>query len=247
MTSRTLSLGFLLAGGLVALTGCTRSSVAVHPGPVVESDTKAVSAQTKPAAKDTPAPSGEPFRFPDDQGGKMLGELLAPPQQPPAAFRAPPAPRSLPAPDAVANPEMPLTPNLAGLPRPLLTPPHAKLRPTAPHEEAPLQGYRLDPVGPSVQHLYGGALVHVASIDVELPVALPILARPDADRVPLEDPTADDSLAAALAAVPPVRSVPVPFHREALPDPFENAQTVRLKTPPPEETTPVSTGPQVPK
>ncbi len=238
MILRVCSLGLFL----IVLSGCARSSVAVNQAALSEGDGKAA-----PPTAAKAAPDGEPFRFPDDHGGKLLGQLLSPTAQPPAEMKTAPGPRPLPPPDAVASPELPLTPNQAGLPRPLLTPPAPKLKPHAPPEETPLSSYRGEPTGPTAQHLPAGARVHVASVDVELPVALPILARPDVDRVSLDDPTSDDSLRAALAEVPPVRSTPIPFQRRTLPDPFENAQTVRLKTPPPEDGTPAHTAPQPPK
>jgi hypothetical protein len=70
---------------------------------------------------------------------------------------------------------------------------------------------------------------------VNQPVPLPILARPATDRAPLTDPTPEVSLAAVLAAAVPVRTTPAPFVRLTLPDPFEHAQTVRLRTPPEED------------
>jgi hypothetical protein len=84
--------------------------------------------------------------------------------------------------------------------------------------------------------------VRVSSTDVNLLPPLPLLANPGSDRASLEDPTADDSLKSALSAAPPIRSNPAPFQRLNLPDPFENAQTIRLRAQLPEEQSP-ATGP----
>jgi hypothetical protein len=106
----------------------------------------------------------------------------------------------------------------------------------------PLISYRADPERVAVQHLAGGAPIRLSAPDVNQPPPLPILANPGIDRASLDDPTADESLKSALSAVPPIRSNPAPFLRLNLPDPFENAQTVRLRAMPPEDHGP-ATGP----
>jgi hypothetical protein len=67
-----------------------------------------------------------------------------------------------------------------------------------------------------------GRLVKVESEHVAVPPALPPMAKPVVDRVPLEDPTRDASTAAVLRAPPPRRDTPVPFARRAVPEPFEH-------------------------
>src|SRR5262245_14582320 len=69
-----------LAGLLLALAGCSRTSVTISPGGAAAADEK-----PRPAAQDAPRegekaePSAEGFRFPDDEGGELLGKLLTPP------------------------------------------------------------------------------------------------------------------------------------------------------------------------
>src|SRR5438128_259861 len=67
-----------------------------------------------------------------------------------------------------------------------------------------------------------GPRLRVPAPDVEQPLPLPILARPAHTRVPLDDPTAEFSIAAALAPPPPLRTQPAQFVRWNLPDPFEH-------------------------
>jgi hypothetical protein len=105
-------------------------------------------------------------------------------------------------------------------------------------EEYPLGGYRADPPAPRRQELPAAGLLRLPAPDLNEPVPLPILARPVPDRAPLTDPTPEISRAAVLAAPVPVRTTPAPFVRLALPDPFEHAQTVRLRTPPEEDPQP---------
>jgi hypothetical protein len=62
----------------------------------------------------------------------------------------------------------------------------------------------------------------------------------------LGDPTPEVSLAAVLAQPVPVRSAPAPFLRLNLPDPFEHAQAVRLRTLPAEDPTPPVAFPRLP-
>jgi hypothetical protein len=77
----------------------------------------------------------------------------------------------------------------------------------------------------------------VASADVSRPPPLPLTPRPSPDRASLEDPTAEFSALQAVAAPPPARTTPAPFLRVNVPDPFENAAAVRLRTPPAEDPT----------
>jgi hypothetical protein len=109
-------------------------------------------------------------------------------------------------------------------------------------EDNPFTAYRADPVPPALRELDTGARVKLPARDVNLPVLLGFLGLQLPDRVPVDDPTGDASLQAALAAAPPARTAPVPFMPLNLPDPFQNAQTVKLRTPPPEEPEPPKSG-----
>jgi hypothetical protein len=234
-------LSLIPAIGFVAAIGCSKTTVAINQAAIADSEKKAVAAESRPL-------TGEPFRFPADRGGQLLGQLLTPPDQLPGDGRPRAHPIPLPPPASVDRPDVPLA--VVGqppLPRPGIDPKAQKLRPHAVAEAAPLSADRNEPKLPTVPYLAAGARIHLAARSVDEPVALPILAQPGVDRVPLEDPTSDASLQAALAAVPPSRENPVPFTPSSLPDPFENAQTIRLKTPPAEDPTPASGGPQLPK
>lgn len=234
-------LGLYVAGCfLAALAGCARSSVAVNNAAAPAEAEKKADAAPAPAAA-----TGEPFKFPDDRGGKMLGELLAPSAQ--SAPEARLQPRPLPPPASVGQPEVPLQPTLAELARPPLVQKTPPPKPHTPAEDLPLVAYRGEPVGPNRVTFSAGAPVSIASPDVAQPTRLPYLGQPGVDRVPVEDPTVDESLKAALAGEIPVRATPAPFDRRSVPDPFENAQTIRLKTPPAEDTTPSGGSPLPPR
>ena len=92
---------------------------------------------------------------------------------------------------------------------------------------------RGDPRPPEPRRLAVGARVRLPSPDVNQPIPLPILAQPTADRASLDDPTGDASAEAALAAAMPKRTMPVPYSRLTLPDPFDNRRP--LGVPPPAE------------
>lgn len=238
-THRYLCFTLAVTGLIIGvIAGCARRSVAIDPAAAGSSKPRPDGAQV--AQGDKPAP-GDRFQFPADKGGKLLAEALLPPQKL-ADDAAPPQPKRLKAPPAVEQPEVALTSPALPMARPALVPKAPLLRPHVLPEDAPLSAYRADPARVHTQHLTGGALVRVAAPDVNLPPPLPILAHPGIDRASLEDPTAEDSLKTALSAAPPIRGNPAPFLRLNLPDPFENAQTVRLRAMPPEEHGP-ATGP----
>jgi hypothetical protein len=222
---------------LVGIAGCARRSVAVDPGAGDKPRLGGIS-----VVQDDKPGSTERFQFPADKGGKLLDETLRPPQKLADEAAAASQPKRLKAPPAVEQPSVALTMPALPMARPGLVPKAAPLRPHVLPEEAPLTAYRSDPARVNIQHLPTGAPVRLATVDVNLPPPLPILANPGIDRAPLDDPTSEDSLKNALAAVPPIRSNPAPFVRLILPDPFENAQTVRLRALPPEEQSP-ATGP----
>jgi hypothetical protein len=82
---------------------------------------------------------------------------------------------------------------------------------------------------------------------VDQPAGVPTLGTPVPDRASLDDPTRDASREAALTAAPPPRSNPAPFLRPPSSDPFENRETIKVKTPLLEEAVPVSTPARTPK
>lgn len=259
MKSRTLNL--LACSLVVGAAGCARPSVAVKAiAADQQSESTAVSARAQsanklvvraqaaePAKGADPARATEParaaeqgsrFTFSADKGGQALRQILPPAAALPVPLRdQPPGPRELTSPATVARPSIPLASNQGELLRPPLPKPLV-LRPRMLGEDAPFTAYRGEARPPDARELDTGARVALSGRDVNVPAPLGWLGLPVPDRVPLDDPTAEASVQAALATVPPQRSDPVPFAPQNLPDPFQNAQTVKLKTPPAEEPTP---------
>lgn len=222
--------------------GCAGPTVTVNAGvgdgvvPMVVQKQLVRAAQpaaAQPGKGAQPAPAGERFAFPSDKGGQALNQLLRPTDRLAGPLDdLPPGPHALPPPVQVTNPN--LLPANPGSPlRPPL-PKTATIRPRMMAEGTPLTAHRLPPTAPSAHEFSAGVLIALPLRDVNQPVPLGYVGVLTADRVPLEDPTQEASLAATLAAVPPARETPVPFVPQNLPDPFLNAQTVRLRTPPAE-------------
>jgi hypothetical protein len=235
----------LLGGALSILAGCGRQQIAVlNPDPVVL-------AKDSPEGKDGGRPKadadGDGFRFPADPGGQHLGTLLPPREN----FRLPPEPPSGPRPHpslpALENPTLTPPAGQAGLPRLPVAKAARPARPGPLPEETPLLSYRGVPPQPQEPALTPGVLAKAPSPSLSRPVPPPLLGQPVPDRAPLDDPTTDASLAAALAAPMPSRTNPAPFLKLTLPDPFENRETGRLRSTPPEEGTPVAATPRLPK
>jgi hypothetical protein len=236
-----------LVGLLLALAGCSRTSVTISPGGVAAADEK-----PRPAAQDAPRegekaePSAEGFRFPDDEGGELLGKLLTPPLK--AGPRDDQAgPRRFTRSPAVEAPRLPLPPTRLEPTRLPAEKASGLTRPAPLAEGTPLVSYSGTPEPPQPPRLAVGELVRAPSPDVNRPVPLPLLGQETPDRAPLDDPTAEASLAAALAAPLPQRTAPAPFLRLGVPDPFENRRTVRLPAPAEEQAAPVSASPRTPQ
>src|SRR5439155_14953385 len=85
-------------------------------------------------------------------------------------------------------------------------------------DASPLHDQFALPRLPESPHLPAGPRLRVASPDVNQPIPLPVLGQRAPDRAALDDPTVDVSLALALAISPPLRLVPAPFLRLALPN-----------------------------
>jgi hypothetical protein len=238
---------FLLAGLLLVLCACRRSGVTLAPADGLGADAKsrpAVQEAPKEVGKAETAP-GDGFPFPDDRGGELLGKLLTPTVKlPPDEDRA--GPRRFPR-SAVVDAPTPLPsgqPDVARLPA---DKPPTPPRPGPVADGPPLADYLGTPRPPESERLLTGERTRLLSEDVNQPVPLPLLGQQTPDRAPLDDPTAEASLAAALAATMPQRTTPAPFLKLAVPDPFENRRAVRLATVPPEDQTPASASPRLPK
>jgi hypothetical protein len=179
----------------------------------------------EPARSPNADQAAEGFRFPDDPAGEMLSKILTPSEKKPQLYPSS-QPRLLSASPAVEHPVLPLPPahveatRLPQTKRPLIRP-----RPLA--EERPILGNQLVPELPQAKVLAASDRVRLASVDPRQPTPLPISAQPVNDRFPIEDVTAEASLAGVLSSPPPARTAPAPFIKTRSPDPFEN----RLKTP----------------
>jgi hypothetical protein len=178
---------------------------------------------------------GEGFSFPNDKGGKVVGDFLRPASK---SLADEPGKKRLSGPAFLERPEI-AAPIYKGLPPKVAIKDGGKpVRPKPAAEGIPLSGFFGDPQLPVVVKLQGTALVKWPMPDPNQPVPLPILAQPKSERAPLTDPTADASTDAALSGTIPVRDNPAPFLRVNLPDPFENRQTIKVRNPLPEDPTP---------
>ncbi len=184
----------------------------------------------------------EGFRFPDDKGGALLARLLSPSLDPKTPVVK--QPRRLPPPASLESPTLPLAPVVVSLPRVSLTPKRPGLTPRLVLDET-LDGAG-SPILPQSRALVTGDKTRMPSVDVNQPVALPVLARPTPDRASLEDPTTEASAAAAVSAPAPQRTASLPFQRLSVPDPFEHRTAVHLKETPADETTPPLGSPRTP-
>jgi hypothetical protein len=227
----------IVVAALAGLAGCGRSGGGPAPQPQAvvaaepEKPVPAVAAlvpsavAVQPVAK--PQPPAEPFRFPDDAGGKKVSATLAPaaPPAPPLPGGGGPRPRTTEL-DRGEVPPPPVTATVPPLPLPVARPP----RPTPPPERVPADLGRLAAEDPSKVRLperpraRGEVAANAASPD------LPPLTRQLPDRAPTDDPTAEIAAArAVLTALP----LPVPagwFAKFGIPDPFEFAAQMRGKT-----------------
>lgn len=195
-------------------------------------------AQDKEKGKD------DGFAFPSDLGGKKLTQLLQPgrPTDQRTTRTTPLDRAGLP---ALESPQAPL-PGFQVTPPRIFLPPTTLKAPPHPAEERPLARYTSEPHTPQLVGFPVNALLRWESLDLNLPLPLPILATPNKDRASLADPSLESSIAAALAEVTLSRTSPVPFAPVNLPDPFENRQAVRVTNTPPEETQPAIRSPRLP-
>jgi hypothetical protein len=225
------------SGLVLAVLGCSRSTVVVAPE-------NASHAEESPASAGKPS-AETPFAFPEDAGGVLLAKVL-PPKQPTASRldRAEP-PKYPSASRQMKPPTLPLPPNQAAMPRLPSAIKPASLRPHLVLDETP-SGLLDSPVLPSLLSLPEGVRVRVSSVDVNQPIPLPILAQPVSDRASLDDPTADASTSSALAAPIPSRTAKAPFLKLTLPDPYDRRRAEATPTPA-EQTEPPLGTPQTPQ
>jgi hypothetical protein len=218
LRSSTLLAKVCCGGLLLAVFGCSRSAVVVTPEAASRADEPAAPPVVRGKIDESAA---TPFAFPEDAGGALLAKVL-PPKEPeaPRTDRAEPAHRPA-ASRSIEPPTLPLPLNHATMPRLPAPVKAAPLRPRLILDEA-LSGLPDSPILPQLPSLPDGGRVRVPSVDVNQPIPLPILARPVADRAPLDDPTTDASAEAALAAPIPSRTTKAPFLKLTLPDPYDH-------------------------
>jgi hypothetical protein len=178
-----------------------------------------------------------PFRFPSDTGGQILSNVLPPsPPRVVSDSMQEPKPRTIPS--NIIEPSLltPFKPPVLPLPNPAPQP----IRPWPLREQMPTGSLLTMPALPERAELALSSLTKIPTSDLAKPVNLPILAQPTFERPSLEDPTIDFSASNVIGAPLPLRNTPAPFVKINLPDPFENAQTIKLPTPMPESQTVLS-------
>jgi len=170
------------------------------------------------------------YRFPETDAGRILAKTLPPGPLPPF----PDLPRKeqgvRPLPPALAEMDTPFKSLPTSPPRyPLTARPQP--RPQSLPERVPLEISRIEIERPSAIVLITGALTRIAPRDVNEPSALSILAKPVPDRASLEDPSIPFTLRSLISLQLPLRDQPVGFLKINLPDPFENLEPAKVKTP----------------
>ena len=164
----------------------------------------------------------------DDRAGKLLEEFTtsgSPGIRSPLPRKSPrerimPACIAQPNPAAVANTLVPVR-----CPSPAL----ADVRPVALVERAATDFAPLVDVVPELIEFPVAIFTALPAADVTRPVSMPTLARHSVDRRSFEDPTAEFTAQSIVNNKPPLRSQPAPFVKVVLPDPFENAEAVKVK------------------
>jgi hypothetical protein len=223
----------------LTVLGCGRSAVVVTP----ERSAPAVEAAVSTRQEADGAHDIE-FRFPDDAEGTLLAKILPPGEtEEQDENRAEPLCRFSP-PDEPPIPVLPLPPTEAALPeRPAETTTVA-FSPRMVMEEPLADFADAAPLPPAPPMPVGGR-IRVHSVDVNQPIPLPLRNQPVPDRASLEDPTADYSTAAALAARMPAHKGKAPFQKLTLPDPYDHRRPTRILIPP-ESDQPVTATPRTP-
>lgn len=147
------------------------------------------------------------------------------------------APKRRPGPRSVEEPDVPLL--RVDIDPPAL--PHPESRPLAPRlspEPVPLSYYHVAAEVPQSPRLPVGPLAWQPGVDVLMPVSPPVFGRYVADRVSLADASLEISVEQTRVPQNPVRAGEVPFTPVNLPNPFENADVVRLRQAWPDELQP---------
>lgn len=223
---------FLQIAAVVGLTSCGRSPA--PPATIVidePSDSMKVAEPVQPAAKNDPPADGGTFAFPDDAGGKALAKTLPPSAAAPMPASVPVTPRERRLPAFLEAPTPPL-PAAASSPPRLALAPLTPSRPVPLPDRVPLDLGGVIPDLPARREVPTGPLTRTEGRDMSKPAELPPLSpKPVADRASLADPTGEFTAASVVSPTLPLRTVPTGFVRINLPDPFENADSAKVRTP----------------
>jgi hypothetical protein len=211
------------------------------PQPGQTADTKR-GADTQPPKPPEPTPG---FEYPADLTGKAVVKAVAPETPaltPTERFGTAPKPRPVPA--KITNPESIVKANYS--PPPLLPTKSNGVAISPPREQVPFDLGRGADAIPAKPTLPIAAAITERARDVNLPPAMPILGRPQNDRVSLDDPTSEFANAAIVSPMVKVPLASAEFVKVDLPDPFELAEQVKTKVPPAAEPglKPVAVDPQ---
>lgn len=158
-----------------------------------------------------------------------IDQWLAPPRN--AAIGGEPRPLR-PISPVVLQPQLGLT-NVDVLPSLVPLPPIKPYRPRNAQEPAPLLGWTGDRELPAP--IKAPAATPVVQVNPQLET-MAQFGQYVRDRASLADPTWEASMLLILDPKSPWRDAPLPFHPLNLPDPFEAANAVRLRSPWPETT-----------
>ena len=120
----------------------------------------------------------------------------------------------------------------------LPNPPRKDVKPRAVPEGQPLVSFKEQPKVPKDVELPTKPLIKLPSVDMHMPLPIPILALPQKDRASIGDPALEASLEAAMKRFTPAARTPIPFAPLNLPDPFENVRAGQLRNPPEENPMP---------
>jgi hypothetical protein len=184
------------------------------------------------------------FRFPDDTGGTLLAKILQPGDMEEQDENRPVPLCRFSLPGEPPIPVLPLPPSAAAVPELTAAPITVAFSPRLVMEE-PLADFVDAAPLPPAPPMPVGARIRVTSVDVNQPIPLPVRNQPVPDRASLEDPTADYSAAAAVAAKMPTRKAKAPFQKLTLPDPYDHRRPARTSIPP-ESDQPMTATPRTP-
>lgn len=231
----------ILAGTAIGVLGCNQSSPPAVVATPVTAEESSDRPKTQPVPKNIgdviaeknegPIKDGATFAFPDDAGGEALAKTLTPRVPNPMPASARPARKERVLPQYLDAPSPTLADASDAMPR--LPLPSAKpARPTPLPDRVPVELGALIPQLPPRAELQTGPLTRQESRDISKPAELPQLSqRPVADRAPLTDPTLEFTAQSVISTMLPLRIDPTGFIRINLPDPFENADAAKPRTP----------------